>query len=848
MTRINTNVSSLRGLRNLGKANDLLNTSLTRLSTGLKINSRKDNPSGLIASETLRSQVSAIEQSIKNSSRANNVIATADAALGEVNNLLNQIRGLIQESLNSGALSQSEIEANQLQIDAALSAINKISANTNFAGDRLIDGSKAFITKTTSTDAAKLSDFQVNEALFGAATIEIEAAITKKAEKAELFYGSGGLSTAATIEVSGSKGSQVVFLGGASTTSDIKKAINAASDVTGVVASNDPGAVFEFGATQGFAAVSTDGVAGTLEVTFGTTTAALTLTDARASGSEGANATLGGAIRVAFADASATTTSALAVSSVATTTTGVLITIELAGSAAPTSTVADIVTLINSGTSTNAVAAQAYISAASSGATATATATTAAAAALAGGTDGSAITFTDAREDASVGTVSVQLIEAATTTATLAVSSVSTDSDTGNTTIQITLGRSSGANTSTIADILDLVNDGTSSNAVSARDYISASATTAATASTTIFSAQATASELEGGNLGLNNDITFYDARAYGSEGTISVAFAAPATANSTLSVSVATTTTGNSTITVNLATDADGSVSSTAADIRNFFLTDSSSGAVSARALVNLEYEGDGSDLVAAQTATEIDSDSSILQLTSAEFGKKEFVSINVLGGTFSTTKADYSTESQRDVGEDLQAVINGQAVQTSGLQARIKTTSLDASITFNEQNNVVGTRAVVTVTGGGSLFQIGQEVSSAGQIGIGIEAVNTARLGGISGKLFELGTGAGKSLLDVGSDVPGSTLVNIVEESINRVSTLRGRLGAIQKNVLDTNINSLGVALENISEARSAIVDTDFAESTAELTKAQILSQAGISVLSIANQNPQQVLSLLG
>ena len=442
----------------------------------------------------------------------------------------------------------------------------------------------------------------------------------------------------------------------------------------------------------------------------------------------------------------------------------------------------------------------------------------------------------------------MQLIEAATTTATLAVSSVSTDSDTGNTTIQITLGRSSGANTSTIADILDLVNDGTSSNAVSARDYISASATTAATASTTIFSAQATASELEGGNLGLNNDITFYDARAYGSEGTISVAFAAPATANSTLSVSVATTTTGNSTITVNLATDADGSVSSTAADIRNFFLTDSSSGAVSARALVNLEYEGDGSDLVAAQTATEIDSDSSILQLTSAEFGKKEFVSINVLGGTFSTTKADYSTESQRDVGEDLQAVINGQAVQTSGLQARIKTTSLDASITFNEQNNVVGTRAVVTVTGGGSLFQIGQEVSSAGQIGIGIEAVNTARLGGISGKLFELGTGAGKSLLDVGSDVPGSTLVNIVEESINRVSTLRGRLGAIQKNVLDTNINSLGVALENISEARSAIVDTDFAESTAELTKAQILSQAGISVLSIANQNPQQVLSLLG
>jgi len=82
MTRINTNVAALRGLRSLNRANDLQNTALTRLSTGLKINSGKDNPAGLIAGETLRSQVSAIEQSIKNSSRANNVISTADAALG----------------------------------------------------------------------------------------------------------------------------------------------------------------------------------------------------------------------------------------------------------------------------------------------------------------------------------------------------------------------------------------------------------------------------------------------------------------------------------------------------------------------------------------------------------------------------------------------------------------------------------------------------------------------------------------------------------------------------------------------------------------------------------------------
>ena len=89
---------------------------------------------------------------------------------------------------------------------------------------------------------------------------------------------------------------------------------------------------------------------------------------------------------------------------------------------------------------------------------------------------------------------------------------------------------------------------------------------------------------------------------------------------------------------------------------------------------------------------------------------------------------------------------------------------------------------------------------------------------------------------------------MVDILDSAINEVSGLRGRIGAVQKNVIDTNINTLGVALENISEARSQIVDTDFAVESANLQKAQILGQAATSVLSIANQNPQRALSLLG
>src|SRR5947209_425774 len=122
-TRIATNVDSLRGLYSLQKSQNLQSQTLTRLSTGTKLSSGADNPSGLIASETLRSQATAINQSIQNSNLANNVIGTADAALGEVSNLLDQVRGLVQEGVNTGALSQSEIKANQAQIDAALGAI-----------------------------------------------------------------------------------------------------------------------------------------------------------------------------------------------------------------------------------------------------------------------------------------------------------------------------------------------------------------------------------------------------------------------------------------------------------------------------------------------------------------------------------------------------------------------------------------------------------------------------------------------------------------------------------------------------------------------------------------------------
>ena len=146
MTRINTNVSSLVAQNRLQSSNNDLSTALTRLSTGLRINSGSDDPAGLIASEALRSEITGLNKAITNTRRAGQIITTADNALGQVSNLLNDIRGLVVEAANTGALSDEEIAANQLQIDSSLEAINRIAQSTTFQGRKLLDGSLDYVS------------------------------------------------------------------------------------------------------------------------------------------------------------------------------------------------------------------------------------------------------------------------------------------------------------------------------------------------------------------------------------------------------------------------------------------------------------------------------------------------------------------------------------------------------------------------------------------------------------------------------------------------------------------------------------------------------------------------------
>lgn len=222
---------------------------------------------------------------------------------------------------------------------------------------------------------------------------------------------------------------------------------------------------------------------------------------------------------------------------------------------------------------------------------------------------------------------------------------------------------------------------------------------------------------------------------------------------------------------------------------------------------------------------------------LSSTALGSEQFVSVKTLSGTFVDSK---------DFGVDATVAINGASADVKGNVASLRTGDLDITLTLNAgYAQTTGAAATFAITGGGAKFQIGSQVNRQGQIQVGVGSVATTKLGNdVLGYLSSIGSGGENSLVS-GNNISAQ---KIITEAIRQTAVQRGRLGALQKNVLETNANSLSVALENVTASESAIRDADFAAETAALTRAQILVQANTSVLAQANAQPQNVLALLG
>jgi len=487
MTRINTNVSALIAQNNLNRTNADLATRLQRLSTGVKINRGADDPAGLIVSERLRTEIAGVGQAIENVERASSVIATTEGALQEINTLLVSIKSLTIEAANTGAFSQEEIEANQLQIDSAVESITRISNTASFAGLKLLNGSLDYLSSGLTT--SQVSDVTVFGANFGLdSTIPVSVEVLNSAEKGTLFISgntagaAGALLSSITFEVQGQRGVEVFSFVSGTTLSAVAAAINQVRDATGVTAS---------------------------------------------------------------------------------------------------------------------------------------------------------------------------LVSA-----------------------------------------------------------------------------------------------------------------------------------------------------------------TDQTSGLI----------------------------------LQSTEYGTDAFVSVRKLddGDFFQTFDAQAGTAVNRDTGQDVLALVNGNLAIGDGLDVKLNTTTLNMGLTLTSgAAQATGTPYTFTITGGGATYQVGPSVNSLQQVGFGIQSVAATRLGNSrTGFLNSITTGGDNSLV-AGKAREAS---EILDAAIDQVSVMRGRLGAFERNTLQTTLRSTQIALENLTASESSIRDTDFAEETSKLTRAQILQQAGTSTLAIANSSAQNVLSLLG
>ena len=140
MQVINTNAMSLNVQRNLAESSNNLATSIERLSTGLRINSAKDDAAGLAIAERFTTQIRGQNQAIRNANDGISLAQTAEGALDEVTNNLQRIRELAVQSSNA-TNSNSDRAALQLEVAELLSEINRVADQTTFNGVKLLDGS-----------------------------------------------------------------------------------------------------------------------------------------------------------------------------------------------------------------------------------------------------------------------------------------------------------------------------------------------------------------------------------------------------------------------------------------------------------------------------------------------------------------------------------------------------------------------------------------------------------------------------------------------------------------------------------------------------------------------------------
>ncbi len=234
---INTNVMSLNAQRNLSTSGGQLAMSLQRLSSGLRINSAKDDAAGLAISDRMTTQITGLNQAVRNANDGISLAQTTEGALQEVTNNLQRIRELAVQSANA-TNSTSDRAALDQEVQQRIAEINRIAAQTSFNGRKVLDGS--FGNATFQVGANVGETIGVALSTNTKATAIGQVATAASTNLTSLFASGAGLTLAAgALTVNTGTGAQNVAAGNYTTAASLVTAINTAAGSTVAAASGN---------------------------------------------------------------------------------------------------------------------------------------------------------------------------------------------------------------------------------------------------------------------------------------------------------------------------------------------------------------------------------------------------------------------------------------------------------------------------------------------------------------------------------------------------------------------------------------------------------------------------------
>lgn len=232
---VNTNLASLTVQNNLNKASGSLQTSMQRLSSGLRINSAKDDAAGLQISNRLTSQINGLGTAIKNAGDGISIAQTAEGAMQESTNILQKMRTLALQSAN-GSPSEDDRKSNNAEYAALTAELTRISTTTTFGGRNLLDGSFG----TTAFQVGANANQTINMTL---GDVSAKAIGSQQLKTSAIKAGTGF--TPDTLTLTGSGAAPTVAVTAADTAGSLASKINAAG-VSGLAATASTEAQFTF--------------------------------------------------------------------------------------------------------------------------------------------------------------------------------------------------------------------------------------------------------------------------------------------------------------------------------------------------------------------------------------------------------------------------------------------------------------------------------------------------------------------------------------------------------------------------------------------------------------------------